>query len=270
MFSHLPSNSAPDDESYETLLSGSMESEREPRISKSWCRRRIFSHGILLLVASIFFALWMRSLKIERSCPVDPLLTYSPINEALEYVNGVQFNGSLDATSIYRGEPSPELDALWRSVSTGVKVTRLSDAELLEAGYMDTPALIKFQPEDGGGYMANVDGYHQIHCVDLVRKILRRDYYESFDLSFNPSLRPHLDHCIDLLRQKLMCTADLTMVTYDWVHGFADPQPNFSTVHQCVNFDKLLGWSKEHNAHVLKSHVVRFGNVTDLLEPPQW
>ncbi|KIJ66699.1 hypothetical protein HYDPIDRAFT_149575 [Hydnomerulius pinastri MD-312] len=71
-----------------------------------------------------------------------------------------------------------------------------------------------------------------------------------------------------MIRQKLMCTADLTMVTYDWVPGLAEPRPNLSTMHQCVDYERILAWSEKHNAHVLASHVVKFGGATELPEDP--
>ena len=65
-----------------------------------------------------------------------------------------------------------------------------------------------------------------------------------------------------------MCTSDLTMVTYDWIPGLDRPQPNLSATHQCVDYERILDWSAQHNAHVLASHVVKFGDATELPEPP--
>ena len=32
-------------------------------------------------------------------------------------------------------------------------------------GGNDSTAVIKYQPQDGGGYMSQIDGYHHIHCL---------------------------------------------------------------------------------------------------------
>lgn len=52
----------------------------------------------------------------------------------------------------------------------------------------------------------------------------------------------HMRHCIDLLRQSLMCHADTTLEVVDekinGVHGFR-------TVHQCRNWEQLKAWTSK-------------------------
>ena len=50
----------------------------------------------------------------------------------------------------------------------------------------------------------------------------------------------HLDHCADMLRQKLMCDADANLVTYNWIKNHYAPKPNFNVQHQCRNYERLL------------------------------
>ena len=51
---------------------------------------------------------------------------------------------------------------------------------------------------------------------------------------------PHVRHCIDLLRQSLMCRADTTIEVKDeaagGVHGFG-------VRHHCVDWDQLVSWT---------------------------
>lgn len=56
------------------------------------------------------------------------------------------------------------------------------------------------------------------------------------------------DHCADLLRQKLMCDADVGVLTYNWVKNHSGPYPNFNTLHKCRNFDNVLAWGRAHQA----------------------
>ena len=55
----------------------------------------------------------------------------------------------------------------------------------------------------------------------MLRKYLYFDYYSQFDPFFTESkpetYRMHLEHCVDNLRQVLMCSADVGMITYEWV-----------------------------------------------------
>lgn len=58
---------------------------------------------------------------------------------------------------------------------------------------------------------------------------------------------PHLspDHCVDYLRQFIMCAGDVTPVTSNWVQTHHSPHPDFNTMHRCRNFDKLLEFVEE-------------------------
>lgn len=49
----------------------------------------------------------------------------------------------------------------------------------------------------------------------------------------------HIRHCIDLLRQSLMCNADLTIELKNEELGGVT---GFGTVHRCVDWPGLLKW----------------------------
>ena len=51
---------------------------------------------------------------------------------------------------------------------------------------------------------------------------------------------------IEMLRQKLMCDADVGMLGYHWVKGYNNPHPVFNTMHKCRNFDSILGYATKH------------------------
>ncbi|KDR76723.1 hypothetical protein GALMADRAFT_33089, partial [Galerina marginata CBS 339.88] len=159
----------------------------------------------------------------------------------------ITFNGTLEYPSIYRGNPTPELDAAWQKISQDgkLKYTRLTLNQLQAIGKDDTPSKVRFREEDGGGYAAALEVSHQLHCLDLLRKYSYREYYEKFDKAFLAPpdfFRLHLDHCVEILRQNLMCSADGGMITFEWVRGMDIPYPDFNTRHQCRNFEKILAW----------------------------
>ena len=62
----------------------------------------------------------------------------------------------------------------------------------------------------------------------------------------------HLEHCVDVIRQRLMCTADASVVTFRWVKGLSTPYPNFHTGHMCRNYEGLLDWAQERKADMAK------------------
>ena len=54
--------------------------------------------------------------------------------------------------------------------------------------------------------------------------------------------RIHLEHCLDTLREGIMCRADLTPVTMRWGHSQAIPHANFSSPHTCVDWGAINDW----------------------------
>ncbi|KAH9947885.1 hypothetical protein B0H21DRAFT_691211 [Amylocystis lapponica] len=192
------------------------------------------------------------------------------MNNIVEYET-ITFNGTLDYPSIYRGPPSPEIDAAWDRLSDDGKIISITKEDLLRMGKADRPSLVRFQESDGGGYMAGLELPHQLHCVNLLRKYSYREHYASSDVAFQDSpetFRTHLDHCIEILRQNLMCRGDTGLVTFEWVAGRTRPYPDFNTVHRCRNSDKILAWGAEHTVHVPLSRLTRSKDTVDLSQEP--
>lgn len=55
-----------------------------------------------------------------------------------------------------------------------------------------------------------------------------------------------LEHCIDSIREFIMCKADMTPIVLvpPGRSGVPVPVPEFRTVHVCRNYEKLLQWAK--------------------------
>ncbi|KAK1993872.1 hypothetical protein LX36DRAFT_537726, partial [Colletotrichum falcatum] len=101
---------------------------------------------------------------------------------------------------------------------------------------------------DGSGrVLINLNVFHSLHCLNMLRKYLYRSHYNA--TYTGPELESQLDHmshCIDVLRESLICNGDIAIITYDWRKGHKLPWPNFKVEHECKNWDKILRWSKEH------------------------
>lgn len=52
------------------------------------------------------------------------------------------------------------------------------------------------------------------------------------------NLRLHVGHCIENIRQNLMCSADFNLLGFVHVAG-REPFPDFGTEHTCRNFDDV-------------------------------
>ncbi|KAF9803517.1 hypothetical protein IEO21_09655 [Rhodonia placenta] len=192
--------------------------------------------------------------------------TIAPVLEAVELYN-VKFNGTLNHPSVFRGEPNPELDAAWDRIAMDPRPFRVTSEILEKIGQPERPSSVRFSDEDGGGFMATIEVSHQVHCLNMLRKHTYFDYYESSDISVadGPEVyRMHLDHCIEMLRQLILCTADVGVITYDWVQGYSRPYPNFNTLHTCRNADRILEWNERNGLHEPLSRLVRLDHEVDL------
>jgi hypothetical protein len=110
------------------------------------------------------------------------------------------FNSTLFGNSIYRREPSPEVDQAWTDIGVyrtlnsptlfrqrtlneclffnqTVGVILVDEDKALKAGI--SKGHITTPPEAGGQYYVNVEVFHQLHCLNLLRKTnyWNHDYY---------------------------------------------------------------------------------------------
>jgi len=178
----------------------------------------------------------------------------------------VIFNGSLLKENVFRQEAGPEVDAAWASL--GVDYRALSvPAELAEKAGLAQDQ-VKIREKYGGGYPANVEGLHHLHCLNLVRKSLyyNFDYYHTLGKGAfkndDDILHYHVSHCLDILRQQLMCTVDIGMLGQVWLYPDSpEAYVDFNTEHKCRNFDDVRQWAEDR----------QLPNIVppDFLEPPR-
>ncbi|KAI1208509.1 uncharacterized protein F4807DRAFT_468719 [Annulohypoxylon truncatum] len=170
----------------------------------------------------------------------------------------VQFDARLHHPTPYGGPPSPTVDRLWRDLA--VNWTAVSIPEPLgNRANLAGSALIRRGDKDGNPtlqYLASVEVFHQLHCLDLLRKAAQPnyDYYSQLgEPMFHDDslyqLSTHIGHCLDILRQSLTCNPDHALIGYVHVDGQDFPVPNFPSVkHQCSppeQFEELRRWTKE-------------------------
>jgi len=133
------------------------------------------------------------------------------------------------------GPPNQATDRLWERVSDAAGVILPArDANMVKG-------LTKQLPD--GRHVTGLDVFHQLHCLDRIRQALHPDYYTDPDGHTVNQL--HTDHCIDYLRQTIMCHGDMTPVHVHHWESVDRWSPDFESTHTCRNFDKLLRWSLE-------------------------
>ena len=120
-------------------------------------------------------------------------------------------------------------------------------------------------------YYATVEIYHQLHCLDISRKLIRRDNYghghvsgsSRYQVSYGSMLvgltftdctflllsKRDPDHCTDLLRQTLTCHSGIDLIFYT-DRGDSQPAARVSTTHACRNFSELTEWVNKHDSEL--------------------
>jgi len=187
---------------------------------------------------------WWRP-NLARQC-LEYTSMWSP---ALEHMDPeyhlVQFNGTLGHATEYTGDPSPEVDAVWENWSF-VKYASLPEETMKKLPESMDSA--RFTPEYGGGYIGFLEVSHHIHCLNVLRKAVYSDYYmspEHLDSPFTDEpfvVSMHIKHCIEQLRQNIMCNADTGIITHHWVKDDPDPFANFNTWHKCRDISSVEKW----------------------------
>ncbi|OCL05572.1 hypothetical protein AOQ84DRAFT_273195, partial [Glonium stellatum] len=84
-----------------------------------------------------------------------------------------------------------------------------------------------------------IEVFHSLHCLNMIRKEIYRDYYADL-ISMRPFWKIHIEHCLEALRQNIMCTSDLTPLGLEWVNGI---MPVFEQPHTCRDFERLRAWA---------------------------
>lgn len=146
-----------------------------------------------------------------------------------------------DYPSLWRADPSPEGDELWRQ--NWESRPMLVPADDLSKLHQD----IEFVPrwlDDNSKVMVGLQAHHLLHCIDVLRKAVWTDHYWPLG-NLNPGHRTHQTHCIDVLRQDLMCRAPQEVYPFIWMEEESQPTPNFNVSLQCGDWDAMWSWWRE-------------------------
>ena len=147
------------------------------------------------------------------------------------------------------GATFEEVDKAWDDLLRG-RYVQLKDSEIawmnedtfnpdLDFINLDYPG--KMKPGTYGG----PDMLHSLHCLNALRKHLDVDHYGNHLMLPEEYRRMHIDHCIDQLRQAILCHGDMTPVTLKRVN-LSDHKiallGETERMHTCRNGPDLRKW----------------------------
>ncbi|KAI0147544.1 hypothetical protein GGR57DRAFT_515806 [Xylariaceae sp. FL1272] len=181
------------------------------------------------------------------------LSLWSPVLDAVEYIS-LDFDNEFAHKTKYRGPPTEDVESAWHELTNKHEV--LIDEEKLSAlnrSLATNPA--NAEVSGRSGYRANIEVFHQLHCLNLIRQYTwfqAGKYHDhppsTLAVGSDVARRMHVDHCIETVRLALICNADVTpmisVVDHEDSHGY---RADFNAHHKCRDFAKIEAWM-ERNA----------------------
>ncbi|KAI1174991.1 hypothetical protein F4777DRAFT_579437 [Nemania sp. FL0916] len=220
-------------------------------------RRRVLSLRSKLQSDPATLAVLALLLYIAVVLTIDSTWILSPRNEC----KGVDHHDSLPKGAIeyevkpewepptypWNLEPSDELDEQWEDLlyALNVRVT----ADEIHRLHLNTTNRVRV---NGGDYLGILGVYHHIHCLNNLRRLVHWDYYgpkahANGDTKHGPFDKEHSDHCINAIRQAVMCHANTELHTAVWVENPERPMTGLLVGHTpttCVRWDSLNNWAR--------------------------
>ncbi|KAF3067613.1 hypothetical protein CFAM422_008666 [Trichoderma lentiforme] len=152
--------------------------------------------------------------------------------------------------SRYRKPPSPETDAAWNFAGANFGFLLIPEDQASESDLTSDHIHLAGGPDQANltGIPADVEVFHQLHCLNLLRKATwyNHDYYRKLGADEFQHPDRTLSVHVDNLRQRIMCTADVGLVPFYWVGDDGQTDPEFSRTHTCRNFETLHDWMMQH------------------------
>ncbi|EME48630.1 hypothetical protein DOTSEDRAFT_67614 [Dothistroma septosporum NZE10] len=204
---------------------------------------------LLSAIAMIYLAIRVVSRDTTLEC-FDRFNAYTPMREFVKdnpYIEG-GINGSKLYQSDFVGEASEKTEDAWRT-ATEYGLLSMTKGEVEKVGYPDWSAQFPKTARPDEGYPVVVVGNHQLHCLHYIWQDHHLDYYThraAYKQSDPVMYEGHYEHCIDFLRQRLMCHYDMSVTPYQWVKGHQAPMPGAMTNEKCVNWEAMRTWMKDN------------------------
>ncbi|KUJ11512.1 uncharacterized protein LY89DRAFT_688748 [Mollisia scopiformis] len=123
-------------------------------------------------------------------------------------------------------------EELWETIDTNPVAITLSYEYARENDLLEPRPF----PWDESKGLFYINGFHQLHCLKLIKRSL-----SEYRLDLPQTLeRQHISHCLDALRQNVLCAADDTPMPTLHSHATGDNQ-----AMQCRSWDKLIEWARD-------------------------
>ncbi|KAK5993603.1 hypothetical protein PT974_07037 [Cladobotryum mycophilum] len=207
-----------------------------------WVRFLPFSVVLNIVLLLAIASSWIFSTRQLRKAYI-PDEVYSPAHSAVEYKTVVFTGGLHGDKSAYQGS-SEEVNAKWEALYNKIGLSQISAESSARLPNATTPLA-----SDPTQFMVELDVFHQLHCLNLMRKLVYPDVFPMDLTSGSEEAEDnvyHMEHCYDQLRQSIQCAADVSTIYWEWSVEKKKMFGNLKTTHTCKDFEKIQEWAAEH------------------------
>ncbi|KZS87708.1 hypothetical protein SISNIDRAFT_535241 [Sistotremastrum niveocremeum HHB9708] len=201
--------------------------------------------NVVLLAANFYYVTLKSANQTTGIIPKPGIQTlYSPAQGSFE--NEIRVFSHALSRSIFYGPPTDETDQAWQALlQNGVSRIPRHQAALL-------PNRTEQIPGDEDHYVVALDVFHQLHCLNVIRKALSPQRYQPpnnvlIDTGDGLIAFDHVDHCVNSIRESLMCNADISVNVWQWDAKRKRSIPRLDVLHTCKNWEGIAGWAHENN-----------------------
>ncbi|KAJ6521623.1 hypothetical protein DFH09DRAFT_1331037 [Mycena vulgaris] len=224
-------------DAYQLLPSGPGH-EKQPSPRRSRFSRTVTALLFIVLVETT--ALATVSVHFRQSSVPKPPRLYSPAQHVVHDVIKVYPSGFRKHKTPFQVPSSYELDVAWEDLyQFGVSRIPKTEAALL-------PNKTSPIPGDPGFYIAELDVFHDLHCLNTVRKALDPAHYPEWNITASERAADHISHCIEWIRHGIMCQADTSVIVYQWDLRFNETFAYTDVPHTCRGFGAIQQWAKQN------------------------
>ncbi|KAI1823226.1 hypothetical protein F4861DRAFT_341924 [Xylaria intraflava] len=208
-------------------------------VDSVWRRRFYYLFVITVLISGLFIGEVVYGLNISKAhclslIPPEVKAPYVPLK--LNYVNRV-LEDDPDSHK-FIGKPRAELDQAWHELLNGTLI-KFSQEELMQAGNAKSIML------KDGSFAGGLAISHSLHCIKRIKQYIHPEYYYPGEQNW-AELDYHLDHCLESIRQEILCAGSAEVYTLEWKAASEGNKP-VVTVPQprmCVDWGSLHSWMK--------------------------
>ncbi|KAJ4353555.1 uncharacterized protein N0V89_005285 [Didymosphaeria variabile] len=222
----------------------------------------VFTMSLLTLICAVYAQKSQSTYSAARL--MDEFGVFSPAMNVVEY-REVEFKLPSPVNSSKYVGVSQEVNNAWLDIAyVPDQMVTVNEFPKLKKP-MDS-LKVSDPRSDETGYRVGLEVFHQLQCLNLLRMATYPEHYtklQSDESSKPEEVRAYLgecnqisplrvptnivqDHCVEILRTKLMCASDVSVFTYHAVPGKQAPVPDYDSKHVCRNFDKIKQWATDN------------------------